>query len=739
MKSTLRKIALCGLIAIAAGINQTTAQNVPDGINYQAIARNAAGGVFVNQAVGVRITIIAGGVTGTAQYTETHTATTNNFGLFSLKIGGGTPVTGNFNDITWNTTNQFVKIEIDPTGGTSYTNIGTNELLSVPYALYAETSGNGGAQGPQGPAGPAGNDGAPGPQGPTGATGPAGAAGPQGTQGLQGPAGPGGGLNCWDTDGDGVTDPSEDVNNDGFFNALDCRGAQGIAGVAGPQGATGAQGPAGPAGAQGVSGPAGAAGPAGATGAAGPAGPAGAQGVAGPTGATGLTGPAGPTGATGLTGPAGPTGATGLTGPAGPTGATGLTGPAGATGATGAAGPQGPAGSGGGSLDASYDFGGAGLGRTITADAGPVTINASGTALTGIGLLINESGTTTAGLGVLLTGTGNAIQAASSNTANTTAAIQGTTNSSTLNNSAVFGQSTGQARGVTGEITSTATSDVAVRGNNLRTTAGIGVEGVGVNGVSGIANNNAGFGVIGVNNSAPLITANFDQVSIGVLGSSLGIGVYGETNNSQLYGVYGVNLGTNTTQNNIGVYGISANGSGVVGETANNALGYGVFAIGDLGTSGAKTFKIDHPADPENKYLKHFSIESDEVLNLYRGTIKLDDKGEAIVTLPSYFHLVNKDFSYQLTSIGVASPNLFVSKEIAEGKFAIAGGKPGQKVSWTVYADRNDPYIQQHPENTIVEGDKNEAEKGKYFHPALYGQPESKKLNMAPTMKKIAR
>jgi hypothetical protein len=117
----------------------------------------------------------------------------------------------------------------------------------------------------------------------------------------------------------------------------------------------------------------------------------------------------------------------------------------------------------------------------------------------------------------------------------------------------------------------------------------------------------------------------------------------------------------------------------------------------------------------------------------------LDDKGEAIVTLPSYFHLVNKDFSYQLTSIGVASPNLFVSKEIAEGKFAIAGGKPGQKVSWTVYADRNDPYIQQHPENTIVEGDKSEAEKGKYFHPALYGQPESKKLNMAPTMKKIAR
>jgi len=773
MKSTLRKIALCGLIAIAAGINQTSAQNVPDGINYQAIARNAAGGVFVNQAVGVRITVLAGGANGVAQYTETHTATTNGFGLFSLKIGGGTPVSGTFNSITWNTTNQFVKIEIDPTGGTNYTSIGTSELLSVPFALYAETAGNGGAQGPQGPAGPAGaagpagpagNDGAPGPQGPAGAPGLAGAAGPQGTQGLQGPPGPGGGLNCWDTDGDGVTDPNEDVNNDGFFNALDCRGAQGVAGVAGaagPQGAIGPigpQGPAGPAGAQGaqgVSGPAGPAGAAGAAGAAGPAGPAGAQGVAG---ATGATGPAGPIG---LTGPAGATGPIGLTGPTGPAGAVGPVGPAGATG------PQGPAGSGGGSLDASYDFGGAGLGRTITADAGPVTINASGTALTGIGLLINESGTNTAGLGVLLTGTGNAIQAASSNAANTTAAIQGTTNSNTLNNSAIFGQSTGQARGVTGEITPTATSDAAVRGNNARTTGGIGIEGVGLNGVSGIANNNVGYGVIGVNNTTPIITPALDQASIGVLGSSVGIGVYGETNNGQLYGVYGVNVSTGTTTSNTGVFGRSNNGAGVsgfstsgigvVGETGNNVTGWGVYSFGDIGTennvfatqdiiaggnvtaAGFKPFKIDHPADPANKFLRHFAIESDEVLNLYRGTIKLDDKGEAIITLPSYFHLINKDFSYQLTSIGVASPNLFVSKEISEGKFSIAGGKPGQKVSWTVYADRNDPYAQQHPEKMIVEGDKTEAEKGKYIQPALYGQPDSKKMNVSPTMKKVVR
>ena len=210
-----------------------------------------------------------------------------------------------------------------------------------------------GQAGATGPAGPAGAIGATGPQGPIGLTGPAGAAGPAGSIGATGPQGPAGpqgpiglvgtnGINCWDTNGNGINDPAEDANGDGLFNSTDC--TVGIAGPQGPAGPAGATGPAGPAGATGLTGPAG---PTGATGLTGPAGPA------GPAGATGLTGPAGPTGpagATGLTGPAGPTGATGLTGPAGPAGPTGatgsqgpigLTGPAGATGATG---PQGPIG-----------------------------------------------------------------------------------------------------------------------------------------------------------------------------------------------------------------------------------------------------------------------------------------------------------------------------------------------------------------------------------------------------------
>ncbi len=213
------------IILISANV---FAQSVPAGINYQAIARNASGSVFVNSNVAVRISILQGSSTGTTQYSETHQALTNQFGLFNLKIGNGTPLSGDFNSIPWSEANQWVKIEVDPSGGTNYQDVGTSELLSVPFALYAQSSGSGGGVGPQGaqgetgPQGPAGNDGAPGPQGETGPQGPAGndgAPGPQGPQGETGPQGPAG--------------------NDG------AQGPQGETGPQGPQGETGPQGPAG--------------------------------------------------------------------------------------------------------------------------------------------------------------------------------------------------------------------------------------------------------------------------------------------------------------------------------------------------------------------------------------------------------------------------------------------------------------------------------------------------------------
>jgi hypothetical protein len=148
---------------------------VPQGINYQAIARNSAGSVYVNKVISVKLTILSGSASGVEVYAETQQAQTNSFGLFSLKIGAGNPVSGNFADINWSAANQWLRAEVDPEGGSAYVNIGTTELLSVPYAFYAQSSGSGGEQGP------------PGPQGPQGET------GPQGPEGPQGPPGTGNG------------------------------------------------------------------------------------------------------------------------------------------------------------------------------------------------------------------------------------------------------------------------------------------------------------------------------------------------------------------------------------------------------------------------------------------------------------------------------------------------------------------------------------------------------------------
>lgn len=216
--------SLLTFIAIVLSIT-LFAQEIPQAINYQAIARNASGSVFVNQQVNVRISIISGSANGPTLYSETHAAQTNQFGLFTLKIGMGVAQTGLFSAIDWSSANQWIRVEFDPGQGGGFTNLGTTELLTVPYAFYAAKSGSGGSSGEPGPIGPAG------PQGESGATGlqgPPGAAGPQGEPGAIGPQGPQG-------------EP----------------GAQGESGLQGPQGEPGATGPQGEPGLQGPPGPAG--------------------------------------------------------------------------------------------------------------------------------------------------------------------------------------------------------------------------------------------------------------------------------------------------------------------------------------------------------------------------------------------------------------------------------------------------------------------------------------------------
>lgn len=113
---------------------------VPQAFNYQGVARNLSGDPIPNKNIGLRIAILQTSTSGTEVYTETHQTMTTNLGLFNLSIGKGLPVNGYFEDIEWGSDSYFIQIELDENGGNDYHLIGTSELLSVPYALYA---GNG--------------------------------------------------------------------------------------------------------------------------------------------------------------------------------------------------------------------------------------------------------------------------------------------------------------------------------------------------------------------------------------------------------------------------------------------------------------------------------------------------------------------------------------------------------------------------------------------------------------------
>lgn len=114
----------------------------PQSFKYQSVLRNNSGEVLQNQPVGVRVSIHTGTSGGTVVYREIFSETTNQFGLLNLEIGTGTPVTGTFTGINWHNGSKFIELEVDASGGTNYISIGTSQLLSVPYALFAEEDGD---------------------------------------------------------------------------------------------------------------------------------------------------------------------------------------------------------------------------------------------------------------------------------------------------------------------------------------------------------------------------------------------------------------------------------------------------------------------------------------------------------------------------------------------------------------------------------------------------------------------
>ena len=216
---------LWSLLVVVVSVTIMQAQP-PQGFSYQAVARNAAGDILMNKAIRLRLSILDGSPTGTAQYIESKEASTNAFGLFTLTVGAGSAEKGTFNDITWSAGAKFLKVEVAFDGTTNYQNLGATQLQSVPFAIYAANSGT------AGPPGPKGDTGAAGPQGPKGDIGAVGPQGPKGDTGAKGDAGPQG--------------PKGDTGATGATGAAGAKGDAGPKGDVGAKGDTGPKGDAGP-------------------------------------------------------------------------------------------------------------------------------------------------------------------------------------------------------------------------------------------------------------------------------------------------------------------------------------------------------------------------------------------------------------------------------------------------------------------------------------------------------------
>jgi hypothetical protein len=134
------KSFMAAIIAITSVVSLAKAQ-APQAIPYQAAARNSAGTILPNKTIGLRFTVHDATATGTTLYQETQNATTNSIGMFIVNIGQGTVVSGTFSSINWGVNAKFMTVEYDSTAtGSHYFSLGTQQLMSVPYAL---NSGNG--------------------------------------------------------------------------------------------------------------------------------------------------------------------------------------------------------------------------------------------------------------------------------------------------------------------------------------------------------------------------------------------------------------------------------------------------------------------------------------------------------------------------------------------------------------------------------------------------------------------
>ncbi len=246
-------------------------------------------------------------------------------------------------------------------------------------------------------------------------------------------------------------------------------------------------------------------------------------------------------------------------------------------------------------------------------------------------------------------------------------------------------------------ISSSAVGSDAIRGSSGASSK---------SGVYGVNSNSGGFGVFGRNSANG--TSGFLG---GDPGSGPGVGAYGTSGATNGTGVWGE---ANSGSNAWGVYGKST--SGWAGYFQGN-----VFISGTL-SGGKSTLLIDDPRNPTGAYLRHVAVQAPEMINIYNGNVRTDQDGFAVVELPEYFEVINRDFRYQLTVIGQFAQAI-VAEEIEGHRFVIRTNLGMVKVSWQVTGIRNDPWAEAHPVQVVQP--KPAGEQGTYLAPQAYGQPES--------------
>jgi hypothetical protein len=385
-------------------------------------------------------------------------------------------------------------------------------------------------------------------------------------------------------------------------------------------------------------------------------------------------------------------------------------------------------------------WGDSSIGVGVFGTSGVPTPNLGNISIIGPAGVIGHSLTDTGVWGESIEGSGVIGRSQSNNNG-----VLGVTFSATANSAGVFGTSTVGGNGVIGFVGDAA----GVIGNS--------VSGTGVEGITGTGNGVVGESV-GLDGNPPAAGVLGRSDTFGVRGvSGPGTGVQGESVTGA--GVKGVSTqeagvrGVSTSSNGIlglslgaasGVSGFqfsSEDGSGVFGESVVGAGvdGFSFSGIGVRGqgrdyagmflgrvlitgslSKGGGGFAIDHPLDPETKYLRHSFVESPDMLNVYNGNITTDVNGEAHVTLPHYFQALNQDFRYQLTVIGQFAQAI-VSQEIVNNCFTIKTDQPQVKVSWQVTGIRQDAWAAAN--RIAVEEEKAAEDKGRYLHPELHGLP----------------